>query len=124
MNKAKKQNKIAERRVRRTRAKLFGTAQSPRLSVFRSGKYTYAQLIDDQNGKTVFAADTREIKKAAGSEKDKIAKVDKATILGETIGKKAKEIKIKSAVFDRGGRKYHGRIKAVAEGARKEGLQI
>lgn len=104
-------NKIRERRKNRTRAKINGTAERPRLSVFRSNCYTYAQLIDDEAGKTLVGVS---IKKTKGSSEK----------LGELIVKKAIEKGIKKAIFDRGNYKYHGRIKAVAEEARKMGLQI
>ncbi|MEK7149807.1 MAG: 50S ribosomal protein L18, partial [Patescibacteria group bacterium] len=99
-------------------AKIFGTQEKPRLSVFRSNLYTYAQLIDDLNGKTLASASTKEVK-----EKNK-NKIQEAEALGELIAKKAIEKKIDAAIFNRGGYAYHGRVKAVAEGARKGGLKI
>lgn len=118
MNKTQQLNKIKERRRIRTRAKLLGTMERPRLSVLRTNQFTSAQLIDDMTGKTLASASTRDMKT-----KEK-GKVTKAEALGEMIAKKAKDIKINAAVFDRGGYNYHGRVKAVAEGARKGGLQI
>ncbi len=115
-------NKIRERRKRRTRAKIFGTNDKPRLSVFRSNRYTYAQLIDDSVGKTIVGASTRELEKSKA--KGQKSKVLLSEQLGELIAKKAVEKGIKKAVFDRGKYKYHGRIKAVAESARKGGLQL
>ena len=94
-------------RARRARAKFFGTSQRPRLSVFRSNKFIYVQLIDDENGKTLVAA-----------------KSDKSEGLGQEIAKKAKELKIDTVVFDRGSYQYHGRVKAVADGAREGGLKF
>lgn len=117
MNKTQQLNQIKERRRIRTRAKLFGTMERPRLSVLRTNQFTSVQLIDDMTGKTLASASTREMKAKEG-------KITKAEALGEMIAKKAKEIKINAAVFDRGGYNYHGRVKAVAEGARKGGLQI
>lgn len=102
----------------RTSAKIFGTLEKPRLSVFRSNIYTYAQLIDDLNRKTLVSASTHELKKEKGS------KTRGAESLGELIAKKALENKISTAVFNRGNYAYHGRVKAVAEGARKGGLKI
>jgi len=106
------------RRHKRVRAKVFGTAQVPRLCVFRSNKHIYAQLIDDEKGKTLVAASDLEIK----YKKKKITKNEKALEVGKLIAKKAMEKKIKKVVFDRGGYKYHGRVKALAEGAREGGL--
>lgn len=117
MNKTQQLNQIKERRRIRTRAKLFGTMERPRLSVLRTNQFTSVQLIDDMTGKTLASASTRDMKTKEG-------KIVKAEALGEMIAKKAKEIKINAAVFDRGGYNYHGRVKAVAEGARKGGLQI
>jgi len=100
-----------KRRHRRIKAKISGTVKVPRLCVFKSNQYIYAQLIDDQEGKVI--ASTRENLKVARAKK-----------AGETIAKKALEKKISKAVFDRSGYKYHGRVKAVAEGAREAGLKF
>ncbi|RYZ28124.1 MAG: 50S ribosomal protein L18, partial [Chitinophagaceae bacterium] len=101
----------------RIRAKIAGTATKPRLSVFRSNKDIYVQLIDDVNSVTIAAASSRE--------KDIVAqtgnKVDKSKLVGQSIARKAKELGIETVVFDRGGNLYHGRVKAVAEGAREGG---
>ena len=107
-----------KRRHRRVKAKIKGTAKVPRLCVFRSNKYIYAQLIDDEKDKTLVSSNDLEIKRA----KDK--KIVLASKVGKLIAKKAQEKKIKKVVFDRGGYKYHGRVKAVAEGARKGGLEF
>ena len=117
-------NKTRVRRKQRTRAKIFGTADKPRLSVFRSNRYTYVQLIDDMAGKTLVSASTKEIEKTKSKLPGANPKVLLAEQLGELIAKKAVEKGIKKAVFDRGKYKYHGRIKAVAEGMRKGGLQL
>ncbi len=117
MNKRKIKNQIKERRRRRTRAKIFGTALRPRLSVFRALNHIYAQLIDDQAGKTLVSAKDGEAK--AGK-----TKIEKAETVGRLVGQKALAQGIKEAVFDKGAFKYHGRVKAVAEGARKAGLKI
>lgn len=98
-------------RHNRVRAKVVGTTERPRLSVFRSSKFIYAQLIDDSVGKTLAAASSKEVKGGA-------AKV------GVAIAKAAKEHKVKKAVFDRGGYRYLGQIKALADGAREGGLQF
>jgi len=102
----------------RIRAKIGGTAQKPRLSVFRSNRDIYVQLIDDVNSVTIAAASSREkdIAAQAGN------KVEKSKLVGQSIARKAKELGIETVVFDRGGNLYHGRVKAVAEGAREGGL--
>jgi len=107
-----------QRRRRKVRSKIIGTAQRPRLCASRSDKHFYAQVIDDQKSVTLLAAHDREIKK------DKLTKTDKAKELGQLIAKKCLTKKIKQVVFDRGGRPYHGRIKALAEGARAGGLKF
>lgn len=109
------QGKIDRRRVR-VRGKIFGTPRKPRLSVFRSGKHIYAQLIDDKKGETLASASDLDLKTGT--------KIDKAGVVGGELAKKALKLKIKKVVFDRGGYKYHGRVKAVAEGARKGGLRF
>ena len=104
----------------RIRTKIHGTAQKPRLSVFRSNKDIYVQLIDDNNGTTLAAASSRE--------KDIVAvsgnKVTKSLSVGKSIAQKAKALGIETCVFDRGGYLYHGRVKAIADGAREEGLKF
>lgn len=109
------------RRHKRVRAKVFGTAERPRFSVFRSHKHIYAQLIDDRKGHSLIAGSDQELKGKGKREKGKIAM---AYEVGKLIAAKALEKKIKKVVFDRGGYKYHGRVKAVAEGAREGGLQF
>ncbi len=115
-NKAKQQLK-ARRKVR-IRSKVKGTFLRPRLSVFRSLKHISAQIIDDVNGKTLVSAKDQEVK--AG----KKTKTEIALEVGGLVAKKALEKDIKQVVFDRGGNKYIGRVRAVAEGARKEGLEF
>jgi large subunit ribosomal protein L18 len=107
-----------KRRAARTRSRIHGTAKCPRLSVFRSGKYTYVQLIDDNNGKTLVSASTK------GATSKKTPKTEESSALGKVIAEKAKQAGISSCVFDKGPYKYHGRVKAVADGARKSGLKI
>jgi len=110
-----KEKKIKkERRHKRIRAKILGTSSRPRLAVFRSSKYIYAQLIDDENHRTLVSAADLEIKIDK-----KMTKAEKAHLVGELLAKKALEKNIKEAVFDRGGFKYHGRVKSICEGARK-----
>lgn len=106
-----------EKRRRRVRRKLSGTAGRPRLSVFRSNVNIYAQLIDDDAARTLAAADSREVGEAENRK-------DAARKVGELIARKAKEAGIETVVFDRGGNKYHGRVAALAEGAREGGLKL
>ena len=105
-------------RHRKIRSKVSGTPDRPRLAVFRSSKYIYAQIIDDTTGKTLASVTD------ASSKKDKVTKVDSAKTVGLEIAKIAGDKKIKKVVFDRGGSKYHGRIKTLAEGAREGGLEF
>ena len=106
------------RRRRRVRAKVRGSAQRPRLSVFRSNRGIQAQLIDDDSGHTVAAA--------AWTEDDLkgLARMEQAKRAGELLGSRAKEAGVEACVFDRGGYRYHGRVKALAEGAREAGLRF
>jgi large subunit ribosomal protein L18 len=112
-----------KRRHVRVRAKVSGTASRPRLNVFRSSAHIYAQLIDDVKGHTVAAASDleQEVKERAGAE---AKKQDRARIVGEVIAERAKSAGVEDVVFDRGGFLYHGRIKAVADGAREGGLKF
>jgi len=119
MSKLTEKNRKEERRRVRNRASIFGTAKKPRLSVFRSNLYTYAQLIDDNTGKTIASASTKELSKTK-----KGKKVDQAKELGVLIGEKAKKLNIKEAVFNKGPYLYHGRVKALAEGVREAGIKI
>ena len=115
---AKTAKKVTQRaRIRRRiRSKISGTPQRPRLSVFRSNKHIYAQLIDDAQGVTLAAASTREGDSAIG--------IDASKAVGTRVAERAKEAGVDRAVFDRGGYRYHGNVKAVAEGAREAGLQL
>ena len=106
-----------EKRRKRVRRKVVGSAERPRLSVYRSNVHIYAQLIDDAAQVTLAAADSRQVGEAE-SRKDAARKV------GELIASRASEAGIETAVFDRGGNKYHGRIAALAEGAREGGLKL
>lgn len=107
------------RRKARVRAKIFGTAARPRLSVFRSNRHLSAQLIDDTVGKTVIS-----VSSGAITDKKKISKTAQAEIIGKLLAEKAMLAKIGEAVFDRGQYKFHGRVKALAEAAKKQGLKI
>jgi large subunit ribosomal protein L18 len=104
----------------RIRRKISGTAQKPRLSVFRSNSEIYAQLIDDVNGVTLAAASSRDKDIAAQTG----TKSDKSKLVGQAVARKAKDLGFEAVVFDRGGNLYHGRVKAVADGAREGGLQF
>lgn len=105
------------------RAKVFGTPSRPRLSVFRSSKHVYAQLIDDTTEKTLISASDY-VKAGSKKQTKKTVKSDRAASVGEALAKAALKLGITEAVFDRGGFKYHGRIRALAEAARKEGLKF
>ena len=112
---------IKRQKIRyRIRKKVVGEATKPRLSVFRSNAEIYAQLIDDLTGTTLASASSREKDISA----QKAPKVEKSKMVGAAIARKATELGITTCVFDRGGNLYHGRVKAVAEGAREGGLQF
>jgi large subunit ribosomal protein L18 len=108
-----------ERRHRRIRGKVAGTAERPRLAVFRSNKGVFAQLIDDESGRTIAGASWLGLKKSF-----KGNKTEQATEVGKALAEVAKKAGIESVVFDRGGYLYHGRVKALAEGAREGGLKF
>ncbi len=118
----KKINKKGNRQARhaRVRRKLSGTPSKPRLCVFRSGKHMYAQLIDDVAGNTLVSASTLD----KDLNLDSTENIEAAKAVGEAIAKKALDEGIEQVVFDRGGYLYHGRVKAVAEGAREAGLKL
>jgi large subunit ribosomal protein L18 len=142
---SKRKEKINRCR-KRVRAKISGTSKVPRFCVFRSGKHIYAQLIDDERGKVLVSASDLEIKKSkartfvsaktsTAKQKPKISKKNEiydslagkialAFETGKLIAKKSLDKKVEKVVFDRGGRKYHGRIKALADGAREGGLKF
>jgi large subunit ribosomal protein L18 len=106
------------RRRRRVRARIVGTAERPRLSVYRSNRGVFAQLIDDAAGKTLTAVNWTE------PELRKLDSMEQAKKAGELLAKRAGDSGIKACVFDRGGYRYHGRVKALAEGAREGGLKF
>lgn len=119
----KKQKDRIQKRIRRRikiRAKIKGTKQKPRLSVFRSDKYIWLQLIDDEKGYTLCSASEKDLNKT----EQKKTKKERSYLVGKILAQKALTKKIKKIVFDRGGYKYHGRVKAVADGAREGGLQF
>ena len=104
----------------RIRKKIAGTAQRPRLSVFRSNSDIYVQLIDDDNARTLASASSRDKDIAA----QKGTKSEKSKLVGAAVARKAAELGLKDVIFDRGGYLYHGRVKAVADGAREGGLNF
>jgi large subunit ribosomal protein L18 len=110
------------RRKRRIRKRVTGTQQRPRLTVFRSARHIYAQIIDDTQGHTLVSACS--LDKAVTAAADDAKKVDRATLVGKLVGERAKAKGIDKVVFDRNGFLYHGRVKAVSEGAREVGLQF
>lgn len=121
----RKRNPKAAQRIKRkigVRKKVSGEAATPRLSVFRSARHIYVQAIDDDTGVTIASASTVE-KELAGSLKG-LNKKDAATKVGEAVAKRLIEKGVKSAVFDRNGFRYHGRVAAVADGAREAGLTV
>lgn len=122
MNKYKAKKAGLKRRERRVRAKIFGTAERPRLSVHRSNAHIYAQVIDDVDSKTICTASTldAEFRKTGKIGSNKEA----AEFVGELIGKRAIEAGVSEVMFDRGGHIYHGRVKALADGARNAGLKF
>jgi len=115
-------NALRARRHARTRKRLVGTAQRPRLSVFRSLHHLYAQVIDDATGRTLVAASTREKDIAKGLKS--FTALGAAERVGTVVAERAKEKGVTAVVFDRGGYKYHGRIKALADAARSAGLEL
>lgn len=108
------------RRHQRVRKNIFGSPEKPRLVITRSNRHMIAQLVDDYEGKTLVSASTMEAALRASGDK----KVDKAREVGKLIAERAKAASITAVVFDRGGNKYHGRVAAVAEGAREGGLSL
>ena len=108
-----------QRRHRRVRKKIRGTAERPRLAVFRSNKHIYAQIIDDVAGRTIASASTVEKDFAGGT-----ATVEAAKKVGKSVGERAKQAGVETVVLDRGGFRYHGRVAGVADGAREAGLTL
>jgi large subunit ribosomal protein L18 len=117
MRSEEKNKKLRQaRRARRIRSKIEHQSNAPRLTVFRSNKHIYAQVIDDVKGKTIVSVSEKEV------EIEKINKTEKAKAVGMKLAEKAKLAKVKNVVFDKGSYKYHGRVKALADGAREGGL--
>lgn len=117
-----KKTAARERRHRRVRGKVDGTAQRPRLNIFRSLDNIYAQVIDDVAGHTLASAST--VDKEVAKQVEGKTKVEAAKIVGKLLGERAKGAGINQVVFDRGGYRYHGRVAALAEGAREAGLEF
>lgn len=119
----KRNNNLRLRSKTRLRKKISGTPEMPRLSVYRSLNQVYAQIIDDSTGNTLVAASSLS-KELADELKNAKGKISKSKLVGSLVAKKAIEKKITNVVFDRNGYRYHGRIQAVAEGAREAGLKF
>lgn len=118
MEKNKLKTLRRQRRKTGLRKRIIGTSERPRLSVHRSNKHMYAQIIDDMSGRTLAAASTQSVEVAKGSD------VGAAKEVGKALAEKAKAAGVELVTFDRSGFKYHGRVKAVAEGAREAGLKF
>ena len=122
MIKKQPRNELRKRRHRRVRSKISGTPERPRLNVFRSSRHIYAQVIDDQDGRTLVAVSsldpTLKEELAGGANRDAAKKV------GEALAERALDKGITEVVFDRGGYLFHGRVKALADGAREKGLKF
>ncbi len=115
-------HKARERRHRRIRKKIYGTTERPRLNVFRSLHHIYAQIIDDSVGHTLVSASTMD--KEIRDECEELAKTEAAKVVGAALAERALDQGITTVIFDRGGYKYHGRVQALAEAARKGGLDF
>ena len=118
MIKKESKNDVRKRRHQRVRNKISGTTNVPRLNVFRSNSQIFAQIIDDENGTNLVSSSSVELKIKNGGN------VEGATLVGKDIAEKAKKKNIEKVVFDRGGYLYHGRVKALAEAARENGLEF
>ncbi len=112
-------NQLRQKRHARLRLRVAGTPERPRLSVFRSAKYIYAQVIDDSAGRTLAAASSREADLAVSP-----GKTDAARAVGRAVAERAKAAGVGTVVLDRGGYRYHGRVRSLAEGAREAGLEF
>jgi large subunit ribosomal protein L18 len=122
MDKAKQKRLARRRRHARVRKRVYGTTERPRLCVFRSLQHIYVQVIDDTQSRTLVSASTMDAQvRAEVAGKDRIAQ---AAAVGKVVAQRAQEAGIETVVFDRGGYKYHGRIKSLAESARKGGLEF
>lgn len=120
--KSKAKNAARKRRQRRVRAKIYGTAERPRLNIFRSNENIFAQVINDDLGHTIASAST--IDKEIATQVDGKTKSEAAKIVGQVLGERAKKAGVETVIFDRGGFQYHGRVAALADGAREAGLKF
>ena len=109
------------KRHRRVRKKISGTSEKPRLNVFRSSRHIYVQAIDDLGGRTLASSSTLELKKSLKGRSDK---KESAKYVGRDVGEKLKKLSVESVYFDRGGYLYHGRVRALADGAREAGINF
>lgn len=116
----KKYQNLKEKRKLRVRKKLLNHEERMRVSIFRSNKYSYAQIIDDEKRKTIVAASEEDL----DPEERKKTKTERAKLVGKFLAEKAQKAKIKKVIFDRGAYRYHGRVKALAEGLREGGLEF
>ena len=119
MIKQKSRDELRRKRHARLRLRIEGSPERPRLSVFRSAKYIYAQVIDDSSGTTLAAASSREPSLAVGN-----GKLDAARSVGRAVAQRARVAGVSAVVLDRGGYRYHGRVRSLAEGAREGGLDL
>ncbi len=117
-----KSNKLRKRRHRRVRAKIAGTSERPRLNIYRSLSHIYAQVVDDEAGLTLASAST--LDKSLADELSGKKKVQQAAIVGKVVAERSAAAGVSEVVFDRGGYRYHGRVKALADGAREGGLRF
>jgi large subunit ribosomal protein L18 len=122
MDKLKAKQAALARRHRRVRGKVTGTAERPRLCVNRTNAHIYAQLIDDVSGHTIVAASSNDVELKSSFKSG--SNIEAAKAVGEAVGRRAVEAGVTEVVFDRGGRLYHGRVKALADGARSAGLKF
>jgi len=123
LNYMDKKSKSRERRHKKVRVKVHGIASRPRLSVFRSNRFVYGQIIDDVAGRTLLSAHSKTVLGASKTKKS-LSKIDTARAVGQELAHRALEKRIKQITFDRGGYRYQGRIRAFAEGAREGGLEF
>lgn len=122
MSQENPREKSRERRHRRIRAGVVGTPERPRLNVFRSLRHIYAQVVDDSVGKTLVAVSTLDAE--VRTQLEGLHKTDQAKLVGKTLAERAQKAGIKAVVFDRGGYKFHGRVKALADASREGGLDF
>ena len=122
MSTNEQKNRRRSRRKRRIRKKIFGTPERPRMTVFRSARHIYAQVVDDTKGHTIASASSRE--ESILADRESKGKIGRAALVGKLIGQRAQAKGVAMVVFDRNGFLYHGRIKALSDGAREAGLKF